>query len=144
MCYNHAGKQKKNWLMRGAVAILTHKARPQNIPWLWRGKVQTCFSWHWGVYSLSWSPFATQTSGPATHGGLTFENMVQNALGDVLTTHYQAINTTTVPFIALWAGRSHGKMWLETIAPLSLNPRGSVEISSQGKDRPPARWTHSC
>lgn len=112
MCYNHAGKQKKNWLMRGAVAILTHKARPQNIPWLWRGKVQTCFSWRWGVYSLSWSPFTTQTSGLVTHWGLTFENMVHHALGDVLTSHYQAINATTVPFIVHWAGRSHGKMWL--------------------------------
>lgn len=51
MCYNHAGKQKQNWLMTGAVAILTHKAPPQNIPWLWRGKVQTCFSWQQEVYS---------------------------------------------------------------------------------------------
>lgn len=57
MCYNRAGKQKKNWLMRGAVAILTHKARPQNIPWLWRGKAQPCFSWQREVYSQSWTSF---------------------------------------------------------------------------------------
>lgn len=122
MCYNHAGKQKKNWLMRGAVAILPHKAWPQNIPWLWRGKVQTCFSWQWEVYSLSWSSFATQTSGLVTHEGLRF-----SVLWDM---SWPLITRSSMEQQFC---RSHGKIQVYTVGPLSSNLWGSDEISNQWK-----------
>lgn len=128
MCYNLDGQQKKNGVTSGATNQ-THKAQPQNIPWLWMTKLQICFTWHTRVYS--WAKVHFQA---AWHGDLNFQKKDWPTKGVIMTT-----NTTQLCFCSFrrcgnWdftvycLNMKHGT-WTQLISPKRhkiCSPAGNV------------------
>lgn len=112
MCYNLAGKQKKNWLMSGATN-LTHKAQPPTFPDSEQGKCRlVSLGTKEAILKLKF------TFDPGQAGSLWRPNLSKQ--GAILTADCQATNTTLSCFCSFSRRDSWENVGTEIILHLHL------------------------